>query len=426
MKDTEPEEMARRLWLYEKIREVVIRYGFRMVEPTTIENLKTLEAKSGPAIRDEIYWFKDKGGRSLGLRFDLTVGLARMIASRFDLPEPIKFATIGGNWRYDEPQFARYRYFTQWDVEIFGSANPLADAEAICVGVDILSNVGLKEFVVRISNRRLTESYLKLLGISLGEKMEQCLRIIDKFRKESQTKLAKEFSAIEIDDETVDRIFSYISLVGSPRTVLDQLAGLNLTGDETKKSVGDLKALADALEAYGRLDSCLYDMSIVRGIGYYDGIVFECFDKESEDLGSIFGGGRYDKLCRIYGKRDIPATGAAGGIERLMISLERAELFPKSQLGSKVFIASAQEGSRQDVIRLTQTLRDNGIRAEFDLKGRPLGKQLEYANSARVPYLIVVGPQEIQSKMVKLKEMATRSETLIPMDQITAKLKSSN
>jgi len=426
MKDTEPEEMARRLWLYEKIREVVLRYGFRMVEPTTLESLKTLEAKSGPGIRDEIYWFKDKGGRSLGLRFDLTVGLARMVASRFDLPEPIKFATIGGNWRYDEPQFARYRYFTQWDVEIFGSANPLADAEVICVGIDILGNLGLKEFVVRISNRKLAESYLKQLGIGSGEKLEQCLRIIDKVRKEGHAKLAKEFSAIKVDDNIVDRMFSYISLVGSPKAVLDQLTTLDLTAEEAKQGARDLETLADGLAAFGRLDSCLYDMSIVRGIGYYDGIVFECFDKEGEDLGSIFGGGRYDKLCRVYGKRDIPATGVAGGIERLMISLERAKLLPKSQLGAKVFVASAQESSRLEVVRLTQTLRDAGIPAEFDLKGRPLSKQMEYANSTQIPYLIVVGPKEIESRMVKLKDMATRTETPLAIDEIAAKLRSLN
>jgi len=426
MKDIEPEEMARRLWLYDKIREVVLRYGFRMVEPTTLENLKTLEAKSGPSIRDEIYWFKDKGGRSLGLRFDLTVGLARMVASRFDLPEPIKFATIGGNWRYDEPQFARYRYFTQWDIEIFGSADPLADAEVICVGTDILASVGLKEFAVRISNRKLAESYLKQLGISSGEKLEQCLRIIDKVRKESHASLTKEFNAIKVSDSVVDRIFSYVSLVGPPSAVLDQLATLSLTDDGAKQGVRDLETLADGLAAFGRLDSCLYDMSIVRGIGYYDGIVFECFDKESEDLGSIFGGGRYDKLCRIYGKRDIPATGVAGGIERLMISLERAKLFPEDRLGAKVFIASAQERSRLEVMRLTQTLRDHGIPAEFDLKGRPLGKQVEYTSSAHIPYLIVVGPQEIESKRVKLKQMATRTETSVPIDEIATKLRSLN
>jgi histidyl-tRNA synthetase len=164
-------------------------------------------------------------------------------------------------------------------------------------------------------------------------------------------------------------------------------------------------------------------MSIVRGIAYYDGIVFECFDKGGEDVGSIFGGGRYDKLCRVYGKRDIPATGVAGGIERLMISLERAGLFPKNQLGPKVFIASAQESSRLEVIRLAQSLRDRGIAAESDLKNRPLGKQVEYANSAKIPYLIVLGPQEIESGLVKVKSMATRTETQVPVGELGEKLR---
>lgn len=421
MKDIEPEEMARRLWLYEKIRQVVLRYGFRMVEPTTLENLSTLEAKSGPGIRNEIYWFKDKAGRSLGLRFDLTVGLARMVAGRFDLPEPIKLATIGGNWRYDEPQFARYRYFSQWDVEIFGSQSPLADAEAICVGVDILTNLGLREFVVRVSNRRLAEAYLKQLGVNPSEKLEQCLRIMDKVRKENRAALTNEFKAI-ISDDIVDRIFSYISLSGAPGAVLDQLAALSFTEAEAKQALSELETLADALASFGRLERCVYDMSIVRGIGYYDGIVFECFDREGEDVGSIFGGGRYDKLCKVYG-RDIPATGVAGGIERLMISLERANLFPKNQIGPKVFVAAAQEASRLEVARLVQTLRDAGVSAEFDLKGRNLSKQLQYADSANIPYLVVLGPQEIQTKTVKVKSMATRTETTVPIEQLPTKLR---
>jgi histidyl-tRNA synthetase len=422
MKDLEPEEMARRLWLYDKIREVVLRYGFRMVEPTTLENLKTLEAKSGPGIRDEIYWFKDKAGRSLGLRFDLTVGLARMVAGRFDLPEPIKLAAIAGNWRYDEPQFARYRYFTQWDVEIFGSASPFADAEAICVGVDILADLGLKEFVVRISNRKMAESYLRQLGISSDEKLEQSLRIIDKVRKATRAQLTKEFNEIKVGEKIVDHVFSYTSLNGTPSAVLDELASLSFTESEAKQGLTELETLADALAAFGRLERCVYDMSIVRGIGYYDGIVFECFDKGGEDVGSIFGGGRYDKLCKVYGKRDIPATGVAGGIERLMISLERAKLFPKSQLGPRVFVASPQEATRLEVVRLAQLLRDRGIPAEFDLKGRPLKGQIEYADSAQIPYLVVLGPKEIESKTVKLKAMGTRTETLISLDELPTRL----
>lgn len=235
MKDIESDEMAKRLWLYDKIREVVRRYGFQMVEPTTIENLETLEAKSGPAIRNEVYWFKDKAGRSLGLRFDLTVGLARMVAGRSDLPEPVKFACIGGNWRYDEPQFARYRYFTQWDIEIFGSASPLADAEAIFVGADILSSVGLRDFIVRISNRRLAESYLRQLGVGSNEEMDQCLRIMDKVRKESRGQLEKEFKEIGISDAAIEKIFSFISLNGEPDDVLRQLEALGFTGADEEQ-----------------------------------------------------------------------------------------------------------------------------------------------------------------------------------------------
>jgi len=188
----------------------------------------------------------------------------------------------------------------------------------------------------------------------------------------------------------------------------------------------ELTILADALASLGRLGICVYDLSIVRGIGYYDGIVFEAFDKGGEGVGSIFGGGRYDRLCRIYGKRDIPATGVAGGIERLMISLERDNLFPKGPMGAKVFIATVQEGLKQEATKLAQKLRDNGIATEVDLKTRPLGKQLEYANAAKIPFLIVLGPQELQTQTVKVKEMATRNEMPVPLDALVEKLQSLN
>lgn len=424
MRDTDSDEMNRRLWLYDRIRDVVCRYGFQMVEPTTVETLKTLEAKSGPAIRNEIYWFKDKAGRTLGLRFDLTVGLARMIANRSDLPEPIKLATIGGCWRYDEPQYGRYRYFTQWDIETFGSESPLADAEAICAGADILSTVGLKDFTIKISNRKLIEAYLKQLGIRSGEKLNQCLRIIDKIRKVSRQELEKEFRAIEIKAGTIEEILSLISLSGAPESVLGKLDSFNFQTESSKKGVDELRILADMLTSLGRLADCVYDMSIVRGIGYYDGIVFEAFDKGMEEVGSIFGGGRYDQLCKVYGKRDIPATGVAGGIERLMMSLERANLFPKSRRSAKVFIATVQESVRSEATRLAQKLRVNGVGTEIDLKDRPLGKQLEYADSAQIPYIIVLGPRELQSRVVKIREMATRNEIEISLDSLVAKLQS--
>ena len=371
MKDINSDEMTRRLWLYDNIREIVARYGFQLVEPSTIENLETLEAKSGPAIRNEIYWFKDKSERDLGLRFDLTVGLTRMVTSRTDLPEPIKYASIGGNWRYDEPQFGRYRYFTQWDVEIFGSASPAADAEVICVGADIMQNIGLKNFKIRISNRRLTEAYLNQLGLTSGEKLDQTLRIIDKIRKVTPDELMKEFLAIGIEPANIEKILAFISINGSPVDVLQKLAEFEFQEEKAKIAIGELKLLADSLEAYGRTEICTYDLSIVRGIGYYDGIVFEGYD-EAEEVGAVFGGGRYDGLCKIFGKRDIPATGVAGGVERLMISLEKANLFPRMKPAAKVFIATIQPDANLEAAKLAKQLRE-----KYPDPDRPQGAQFE-------------------------------------------------
>lgn len=423
MKDIDPEEMNRRVWLYDRIIEVVRRYGFQLVEPTTIESLKTLEAKSGPAVRNEIYWFKDKGGRSLGLRFDLTVGLTRIVSSRSDLPEPIKYAAIGGNWRYDEPQFGRYRYFTQWDVEIFGSSSPLADAEAIAVGAEILRNVGLKDFIIRISNRKLTEGYLNQIGIRPRKKLEQALRIIDKIRKEDRMQLEKEFAVIKIPKHKIQDIFAFVSLNGSPNTCLNELKAIEIRDEKAKTAIDELEVLANALDAFGLTPSCVYDLSIVRGIGYYDGIVFEAFDKAGADVGAIFGGGRYDQLCKVYGKRDVPGTGVAGGIERLMISLERANLFPTQQSIAKVFIATVNPDAREQAIKLATQLRENQIATVTDLKDRSLGKQIEYANSTRIPYLIVLGQRELETRKVKIKDMLARTETEVAFDDIASKIK---
>jgi histidyl-tRNA synthetase len=421
MKDINPDEMARRLWLYDKIREIVTRYGFQLVEPSTIENLETLEAKSGPAIRNEIYWFKDKSDRNLGLRFDLTVGLTRMVTSRTDLPEPIKYASIGGNWRYDEPQFGRYRYFTQWDIEIFGSASPTADAEVICVGADIMQNVGLRNFKIKISNRKLTEAYLNQLGLSSGEKLDQTLRIIDKIRKVPSDELMKEFLAIGLEPEIVEKILVFISINGSPKEVLQKLTGFQFKEQKAQTAVDELKLLADSLDVYGRTEICTYDLSIVRGIGYYDGIVFEGYD-EAEEVGAVFGGGRYDGLCKIFGKRDIPATGVAGGVDRLMLSLEKADLFPKRKPVAKVFIATIQADASLEAAKLAKRLREKNISTQVDLKERSLSKQLEYVNASGIPYMIVLGRRELESRVVKIKNMSSRAEIETALDEVAARI----
>jgi len=423
IRDIEPEEMARRNWVYERIRDVFRRHAFQEMEPATLEELRTLEAKSGPAIKDEIYWFNDKAGRSIGLRFDLTVGMARMVAGRSDLPEPIKLASIGGNWRYDEPQFGRYRYFTQWDAEIFGSDDPIADAEIIALSLDILNNVGLGESEVRISNRKIIQGFVESLGLKSQKKMEAVFRIVDKSRKITKEGLVKELRAEGLKSAVADSIIEFTSIKGEPRDVLGSLSDVQKKGEETLLGYRQLSELANALQAFNKLDRCFFDMSIVRGIGYYDGIVFEAFDKGGEDVGAILGGGRYDKLCGIYGKRSIPATGVAGGIERLLISLERAAVFPKLSQAGNVFVAAVNDEVRQRALAVANELRGLRIPSDVDLKRRSLVKQLEYADSLGIPYTLIVGPQEIETGRFKLRDMRKRTEESLTLDEIVNRVR---
>jgi histidyl-tRNA synthetase len=422
IRDIEPDEMAKRNWVYERIREMFRRYAFQEMEPATLEELRTLEAKSGPAIKDEIYWFNDKAGRSIGLRFDLTVGMARMVAGRSDLPEPIKLACIGGNWRYDEPQFGRYRYFTQWDAEIFGSDDPTADAEAVALSMDILSNVGLKEFEVRISNRKVIQGFVESLGLKSQEKIEAVFRTVDKSRKISAEAVKTELRSAGLESNVIDSLVEFISIQDKPASVLEKISEVQTRGEEAKLGYRQLVLLADALQGLGKLDRCLFDMSVVRGIGYYDGIVFEAFDKGGEEVGAVLGGGRYDRLCGVYGKRSIPATGVAGGIERLLISLEKAGVLPKHKEVGTVFVAAVNDEVRQHTLSIAAKLRDARIPSDVDVKGKSLAKQLEYANSLGIPYALIVGPQELKSGQFKLRDMKKRTEETLTLDEIITRI----
>jgi len=422
IRDIEPDEMAKRNWVYERIREMFRRYAFQEMEPATLEELRTLEAKSGPAIKDEIYWFNDKAGRSIGLRFDLTVGMARMVAGRSDLPEPIKLACIGGNWRYDEPQFGRYRYFTQWDAEIFGSDDPTADAEAVALSMDILGNVGLKEFEVRISNRKVIQGFVESLGLKSQEKIEAVFRTVDKSRKISAEAVKTELRSAGLESNVIDSLVEFISIQDKPGSVLEKISEVQTRSEEAKLGYRQLVLLADALQGLGKLDRCLFDMSVVRGIGYYDGIVFEAFDKGGEEVGAVLGGGRYDRLCGVYGKRSIPATGVAGGIERLLISLEKADVLPKHKEVGTVFVAAVNDEVRQHTLSIAAKLRDARIPSDVDVKRKSLAKQLEYANSLGIPYALIVGPQELKSGQLKLRDMKKRTEETLTLDEIITRI----
>jgi len=417
MRDIDVEEMKIRRWVIGKILNVLERYNFELVEPSPIENLETLEAKCGPSIRDEIYWFEDKAGRKLGLRFDLTVGLARMVATRQDLILPLKLCAISNMWRYDEPQYGRYRCFYQWDAEIFGSKIPEADAEIIALSVDVLKEVGLEDFEVKISSRKLTEGFLNSIGIFESEKIEQVLRIIDKYEKISEEEFLNELSKIGLKGENLSKILSFVSIRGEPNKVLSEVADFLGKNRKALDGLEELKGVIDSLKAFGKDSKCVLDMGVVRGIGYYDGIVFEVYDKVGVEVGAIVAGGRYDNLCKIYG-RDLPATGVAGGVERLILTLRKANLLPKIEKSGKVFVAAVDGSTRGKILELVEKIRSWGIPADFDLRQRSLKKQLEYANKLGFNFTVIVGEKELEKGTVKVRDMSRFEEFEVKLEKL--------
>lgn len=417
MRDIEYMEMAKRRWVEERIQEVLTRYGFMIVEPSPIEDLATLEAKCGPSIRDEIYWFEDKAGRKQGLRFDLTVGLARMAASHQEWFLPLKLSAYSNMWRYDEPQHARYRCFYQWDAEIFGAANVEADAEIIALSLDIMENLGLKNTRAHISNRKLIEGYLKHLNLENGEPMDAAFRAVDKISKQPADKVLSELIASGLAKKAADELLSFITNKGEASKVLENLPPQVLMDERIKAAVDRLRQLFNILETLGMGRRCLLDSSIVRGISYYDGMVFEVFDEGCRDIGAVVGGGRFDELCAIYG-RDIPGVGAAGGIERIMLALEKTNILPSTTQAPTVFVAAVDDSVRDETWRITRKLRNQGIPTDIDLKQRSFTKQLEYANALGVAYTVIVGPRELQKGLVKVKDMKRRVENEVPLDKL--------
>lgn len=415
LRDLEPEEYRMVEFARETFLTASDRFGFRTMEPSPIEMLPTLEAKSGASIANEIYSFKDKGGRDIALRFDLTIGLTRYVTARRDLRLPIKLSSFGSMWRYDEPQMGRYRWFHQWDVEIYDSFNLESDAEVIEFTNKYLEMLGLRDTVIEVSDRQLLEEFIRnKLGINEESMLMEMLRAVDKVPKKGQNVVLEEYSAKGFDERKLKDLLGLSTVQGNIDNVMndDRIKGLTKA-----KRLADLM---DSLQSRG-LKNARINMGIVRGLDYYSGIVFEVYDK-SVDVGAIVGGGRYDALTAAFGRSDMGATGAAGGIERILHVLSmRKDTSAKCEEKS-VYVAYSTESLRQAAISTTAFLRSQNMHAECDLMGRSLKKQLEEASNKGVTSTIIFGPAEFARQEVKVKDMTTGVENTVKIDELPKKL----
>lgn len=408
IRDIDPEEEALHSRIQKTFEDLAVAYNFKMMEPAPIETLSVLRAKSGEQVDEEIYHFKDKAGRDIGLRFDLTVGMTRYVAGKKGLRPPVKLAAYGGAWRYDEPQHARYRWFHQWDVEIFGEPSIDSDAEVMDLSYNLFGRLGLSDVALHVGDREVVEEYIrKSLKASSEATTLEMMRALDKVGKKSEDALIKEYEAKGLGREEMSALLSFGRIAGRPEKVLARLK------EEGLESAEGLGSLSDALRQRG-VANVVFDLSIVRGIDYYTGIVFEVKDAAHPDLGSLCGGGRFDALPKIFGRPDLSATGAAGGVERISLSLN-----PRSSDETSVYVVYTEPSLLEAALGTLAKLRAEGIRSDVGLRGRTLRRQMEDASSTGFRWVLLVGKKELGSGQLLLKDLRDGTETLVPLQDFS-------
>jgi histidyl-tRNA synthetase len=416
-RDFLPEEMILRQQVLEKIKSVFETFGFQPLETPALESWEVLSKKGagGEEILNETYNFKDKGDRMIGLRYDLTVPLARVMASNPNLNLPFKRYQIQNVWRYGDITKNRFREFLQSDIDIVGSEKMNADAEIIACAISVLDILGFKKFLVRINNRKILEDLAKYSGVE-DDRIVDVLRSIDKIEKIGIDKVKEELKAKGISDNSVQNILDSIKIKGEPEVVLKKVEKII-----KNEGIEELKQIISILKKMKVKPKFTIDLSLARGLDYYTGPIFEIFAEEG--IGSIAGGGRYDRMIGLFSGKDVPATGISFGIERIIEVMKERKMIETRKSNIKVFVASVNEKLNDKVLDIVQSLRKSSIPTDYDLRSRSLSKQLNYANSLGIPNVIIVGEKELQKKAVKLRKMETGEETLLKIKDVTKSLK---
>ena len=399
MRDIDADELSNINYIRNRFIRTADLFNFKILQPSPLEMLSTLEVKGGPTISKEIYNFKDKGGREVALRFDLTVGLTRYISQRREMKLPIKAASFGGVWRYDEPQAGRYRYFHQWDVELYDTYNLEHEAEVIQLAASFFEDLGLK-VTIDVSHRELLEQYMKQeLGMSDPQLTFDVFRAMDKVQKKGVEAVYNEYEN-QIRPTLLKPLLELSSHIGPINEIEDRVTKLSRLSKWQS-----LRELESSLSARG-VRNVRINLGIVRGLDYYSGIVFEIFDSTST-VGALAGGGRFDILTSAFDRTDLGAVGVAGGVERLLNVLFYHGML-KSKAKPLVFVAS-EDNDKKFVLKLVSELRGAGIPADYDSRARSFRKQIDYGSSIGATILVKAMHKGSENNII-VKNLASGQE----------------
>lgn len=416
--DRYPDEWKSWKELIEVVDETAAEFGFRQIDTPNLEKADLYRVKSGDELMDQMYNFEDKAGREVSLIPEQTPTRARWVQQRKDLKTPIKWYDTSKRWRYENVQKGRDREFFQGDFDIFGIESVEADAEVIAAAARIYEKLDLIDRVsFQMNDRNLLESILEAQGI---EKTEEVMQVIDDREKMTREEFLEELEEVGVEGDEAEQVDEVTEISGPVSEQIDELR--EKAPEDAQEAVDRMEDLAEALESYGVAEHCRLDLSIVRGLAYYTGLVFEAFDAEGE-LRALFGGGRYDELVGMFGDREVPAVGFAFGYSTTVELLKKEDRWPLREIETDVYVLSVSESVRDVALDYATRLRHEGLSVETDLSGRGFGEQLGYADSVNAKRTLIVGERDLEQDQVTMKHMDSGEEEELERESVVEHLK---
>lgn len=413
MRDFLPEETEKMRYVEETARETAKLYGFEEIITPVLEPYELLSAKAGEELRERMYVFEDLGGRKIALRPEFTASIARLMATTLrNYPKPLRLFCVGSLYRYDEPQFGRYREFWQSNYELIGSDKPEADVEILALTNHLITSVGLKHYKFKIGHVGIIRGILSQEGIK-EEKQSHIMHLLDKKEWNQTVQTLKEFKASRKCIKTLTQLIK--TRGENPAEVVKTI----------KRHVEGYDAAATALENLNQI-LCLveeskisFDMTVeagfARGLDYYTGMIFEVFVPEMKI--AIGGGGRYDKLIQVFGGEPTPAVGVAHGIDRIALAMEKQKTPLKKPKEKKVLVIPLKEELKAKAIETASAFRKAGIPTEIEVMGRTVSRALQDADRRNVGYAVLVAPKEMEKGKIVLKNLAKREQQVLTVEE---------
>ncbi|MEM9366047.1 MAG: histidine--tRNA ligase [Planctomycetota bacterium] len=413
-RDYLPATMIPRERMMESARGVFRQFGFAPIDTPTLEHLEILTGKGSDETDRQLFRFEDAGGRPVGMRFDLTVPLARFAAQHVsELGTPFKRYHIAPVWRGEKPQTGRYREFVQCDFDTIGTEAVVADIETVSVIDRLLRTLEMDQFTIHLNNRSILTGLLE--SLQLVDRTTLVLRCLDKLAKIGRDKVAAEMVAVaEIDSAQADSVLRLAELDGDAEDILSQLPEITSEHETAMRGIRRLRDIHAGVLASGVAPERLrINVSIARGLDYYTGLIFETTLNELPSIGSICSGGRYDNLAGLYTKQHLPGIGGSLGLDRLLAAMEQLGMLSDVRKPCRVFIAHFDADHREDYLRLANVLRNAGIGVELYPDAKKLGQQLKYADAQGLEVALIAGGSEWHDGEMQVKHLATKDQKTV-------------